>query len=72
MEMDGIGNAEVYGGLERHGLDEREGAVPELELRNKQALVRAVIGGELHHTLMILLLSLCGGWTKRATLCLFI
>jgi hypothetical protein len=46
--------------------------VPELELRNKQALVRAVIGGELHHTLMILLLSLCGGWTKRATLCLFI
>lgn len=48
MEMDGIGNAEVYGGLERHGLDEREGAVPELELRIKQALIRAVIGGELH------------------------
>lgn len=59
MEVDGIGNSEVYCGLERHGLHEREGGVPELELRIEQALLRAVVGAELHDTL-ILLLSLFG------------
>jgi hypothetical protein len=34
--LDGVGDAEVQGGLERHGLDVAEGVVPELELRVQQ------------------------------------
>ena len=39
MAMDGVGDAELQRGLERHGLDEGECAVPELELSVEQALL---------------------------------
>ena len=70
MEVDGIGNSEVYCGLERHGLHEREGGVPELELRIEQALVRAVVGAELNADTATF--SLWDGWESWATLSLYI
>ena len=36
IAVDGIGNAEVQCGFERHGLEEAEGVVPELELSVEQ------------------------------------
>jgi len=39
MAMDGIGDAKLQRGLERHGLDEGKRAVPELELSVEQGLL---------------------------------
>jgi hypothetical protein len=39
--VDGIGDAEVYGGFERHGLDVGKSGVSELKLSVKQSLVSA-------------------------------
>jgi len=41
MAVDGVGDMELERALERHGLDEREGVVPEVELSIKQGLVAA-------------------------------
>ena len=39
MQVDGVRYAEVYGGLERHGLDKSDGVVPELQLSIQQGLL---------------------------------
>jgi hypothetical protein len=47
VAVDGVGDAELQRRLERHGLDERERAVPELELSVEQRLL-IVVAALLH------------------------
>ena len=54
MAMDGIGDAKLQGGLERHGLDEGKCAVPELELSVEQGLlISAVLLRDGPHGVMV-------------------
>jgi hypothetical protein len=54
MAMDGVGDAKLQGGLERHGPDEGKCAMPELELSVEQAfLVSAVLLRDGPHGVMV-------------------